>query len=213
MKDIAIYGAGGLGREVACMIEKINEKHPTWKLIGFFDDGKTKGEVISKGEILGGMEELNIWDKPLSVVMAIGNPNTLKTLVSKISNPNLQFPNIIAPNVLSFGDISQKLGRGNIICFDCILSCDVRLDNFNILNGQISVGHDSVLGSYNVVMPGTKLSGGLIVGDCNLFGANSFVHQQVKIGNNIRLGACSALLRKPKDGFTYIGNPAVIMKF
>ncbi|MDR1459358.1 MAG: serine acetyltransferase, partial [Bacteroidales bacterium] len=43
MKDIAIYGAGGLGREIACLIRHINENEPTWNLIGFFDDGKAKG--------------------------------------------------------------------------------------------------------------------------------------------------------------------------
>ena len=40
MKDIAIYGAGGLGREVACLIRMINESKeiPEWNFIGFFDD-------------------------------------------------------------------------------------------------------------------------------------------------------------------------------
>ena len=38
MKDIAIYGAGGFGKEVACLIKRINEQEPTWKLVGFFDD-------------------------------------------------------------------------------------------------------------------------------------------------------------------------------
>ena len=40
MKNIAIYGAGGFGREVACLLNIINEKEPTWNLVGFFDDGK-----------------------------------------------------------------------------------------------------------------------------------------------------------------------------
>ena len=40
MKDIAIFGAGGFGREVACLIKRINEKEPTWRFIGFFDDNE-----------------------------------------------------------------------------------------------------------------------------------------------------------------------------
>ena len=41
MKDIAIYGAGGMGRETACLIERINKASPKtiWNLIGFYDDG------------------------------------------------------------------------------------------------------------------------------------------------------------------------------
>lgn len=33
MNDIAIYGVGGFGRELACLIHKINEKTPIWNLI------------------------------------------------------------------------------------------------------------------------------------------------------------------------------------
>lgn len=81
MKDIAIYGAGGLGREVASMIKLINQTAPnTWNLVGFFDDGVVKGTQISNfGQVYGGMSELNSWRKELNVVFAIGNPNTCST--------------------------------------------------------------------------------------------------------------------------------------
>ena len=36
LKKIAIFGAGGFGKEVACIINKINEIKQTWELIGFF---------------------------------------------------------------------------------------------------------------------------------------------------------------------------------
>ncbi|MBQ1739289.1 MAG: transferase, partial [Clostridiales bacterium] len=35
---IAIYGAGGFGKEVACLIKRINDNGGDWELIGFFDD-------------------------------------------------------------------------------------------------------------------------------------------------------------------------------
>ncbi len=213
MKDIAIYGAGGLGREVACLLNIINEAGPQWRLIGFFDDGLPCGSRNEYGEILGGIDELNGWNGPLNVVMAIGSPKILDIVTKKITNPQIEFPNIIAPDVISYGNIYDKLGHGNIIGFGSVLSCNTRLGDFNIFNGFVTLGHDSVLGNCNVAMPGTRLSGELKVGDCNLFGANSFVHQGVRIGSGIHLGACSALLRRPKDGCTYLGVPALIMKF
>ena len=39
MKEIAIFGAGGFGREIACIINQINQANHCWKFIGFFDDG------------------------------------------------------------------------------------------------------------------------------------------------------------------------------
>ena len=49
MKDLYIIGAGGFGREVAWIVERINSIKPTWNLKGFIDDnetlwGSTEGE-------------------------------------------------------------------------------------------------------------------------------------------------------------------------
>lgn len=213
IKDLAIYGAGGFGREVFHLIGLINKRENRYNVIGFFDDGKEKGSHNGYAPILGGMDELNAWPTPLSIVFAIGSPRTLKLLTSKVVNPLIDFPNIIAPDIVSYGNVEEKLGHGNVVCLGCVLSCDVKLGNFNMLNGFITVGHDTRLGNCNVIMPGARISGEMVVGNGNLFGANSFVLQQVKIGNDITLTPCSALLRRPKDGNTYVGNPATIMKY
>jgi mannitol-1-phosphate/altronate dehydrogenase len=38
MRDIAIFGAGKFGREVAWLIEDINKNNPKWNFIGYFDE-------------------------------------------------------------------------------------------------------------------------------------------------------------------------------
>ena len=55
MKDIAIYGAGGIGREVACLIRMINESKeiPEWNFIGFFDDDSSvQGAQNEYGKVI-----------------------------------------------------------------------------------------------------------------------------------------------------------------
>lgn len=211
MKDIAIFGAGGFGREVACLIRRINEIQiePCWNFIGFFDDGISIGTMNEYGCILGGMEELNAWDKPLAIVIAIGTPDILRKVVGKITNRNVSFPNLIDPSVVFLDPNNISMGKGNIVCANCMVSCNVRIGNFNILNGYVPVGHDSIIGNYNVIMPTTNISGGVKIGDCNFFGVKSVVLQYISIGNNTRIGACSVVIRKTKDGFLYMGNPAV----
>ena len=87
MKKIAIYGAGGFGREVACLLNKINEVKLTWELIGFFDDGLAIGTEVSHfGNVLGGINELNAWSSKLSIAITIGNPKIVRSIVSKIFN-------------------------------------------------------------------------------------------------------------------------------
>ncbi|MCQ2181789.1 MAG: serine acetyltransferase [Bacteroidales bacterium] len=208
MKDILIYGFGGFGHEVACLLQHINNESPTWNLVGYIDDGVEVGTECKYGKVLGNIDTLNAWDKPINVVIAIGNVKFLETISSKITNPNVEFPNLIAPNCFFFDKASVVMGKGNIITFGCRMSCNIHIGDFNILNGCVSFGHDVVLGSYNVMFPETRISGQVTIGDKNFFGARCFASQTIKIGNENRFGAGTFVLRKIKDGALYMGNPA-----
>ena len=210
MKDIAIYGAGGFGKEIACLIEVINKEKPIWNMVGFFDDGKEKGMKVSHyGSVLGGMAELNEWDAPIDIAIAIGSPNIVQKIAQSVVNPLVNFPNVIHPSFNIVDTESFKIGRGNIIQRNCFVSCDVSIGDFNVFNGTVSMGHDDKIGSYNTFMPGVRVSGEVVIGEGNFFGVGSIILQQIKIGNYIRLGAGSVLMTKPKDGNLYMGNPAM----
>jgi sugar O-acyltransferase (sialic acid O-acetyltransferase NeuD family) len=208
MKDIAIYGLGGLGREIACLIKQINKYTPKWNLLGFFDDGKHIGETCEYGSVLGGITELNNWTESLSVVIAIGTPETVVMIVSKILNENIDFPNIIAPDCKFLDEENITIGKGNVICTGCCISCNVHIGDFNILNGYVTIGHDAKLGSFNSLMPAVRISGYDDIGNRNYFGVSSVVLQNIKISNDIILGANSVLMKDTEEGGTYIGNPA-----
>lgn len=210
MKDIAIYGAGGFGKEVACLINRINEFEPKWNLVGFFDDNPDKkGKMVSHfGLCLGGIDELNKYSGEIAIMMAIGNSNVVRKLVPNIHNENVYFPNLIHPNFIISDPETFVIGKGNIIQGGCTATCDVNLGDFNVLNGAICLGHDVKIDSYNTFMPDVRVSGEVKVGCGNFFGVGSIVLQQIRIGDNIRLGAGSVLMTKPRDGNLYMGNPA-----
>lgn len=212
-KELAIYGAGGFGREVACLINRINKKTPLWNLIGFFDDGLAIGHKNEYGSVLGGISVLNSYSHELSVVIAIGNPKILHAVLSKISNPNIKFPNLIAPDITFADENNLSLGKGNIIGVHCCISCNVHLQDFNLLNTDVFFGHDVFIGSCNVFNPSTRISGEVNIGNNNLFGVNSTVLQQKKIGSYTTIGANSVIIKNTKDNTTYIGNPAIEFKF
>ena len=216
MRDIAIFGAGGLAKEIASLIERINKKETgRWRLIGFFDDNPTLwGKGVSHyGTVLGGIDSLNEWPTTLDVAIAIGNPGGIRKVRERIVSPNVSFPNIISPS-LGFADIETfHIGEGNIIQGACWASNDVTIGNFNLLNGDVVIGHDVVIGDYNVFMPDIRISGEVSFGCENLIGVGSIIIQQLKIGNNVHIGAGAVLMIKPKDGCTYIGNPAKLFKF
>ncbi|MBR5039056.1 MAG: serine acetyltransferase [Prevotella sp.] len=208
MRDIIIYGFGGFGHEVACLIRHINREKPTWNVLGYVDDGVPVGTACKYGKVLGNLDYINKYPEEVDVVIAIGSSKIQAMLSQKIVNPNVSFPNVIAPNVFFFDEESVTMGKGNIITFGCRMSCNVRIGDFNVFNGNVSLGHDAVVGSYNVMFPETRISGQTSIGDRNFFGARTFVAQCLKIGNDTRIAAGSIVLRNTKDSFLYMGNPA-----
>lgn len=208
IRDLAIYGFGGFGREVACIIKDINSEQPSWNLIGYIDDNVHAGSSNRYGEVLGGLDFLNNYPADLAVVIAIGSPELIKKLSIEIVNQNIFFPNIIAPSVFFFDKESVRLGQGNLITNSCRISCDVELGDFNIVNGSVSLGHDVKIGNYNVLFPDTRLSGFAELRNENFVGAKSFIAQNVKVGNNTKVSAGSFVMRDIRNKGLYAGNPA-----
>ena len=209
LKPIAIFGAGGFGKEVACIINKINEINPTWEFIGFFDDELESGSHVSHfGKILGHTEDLNLWDDDLSIVFAIGNPQIIQKIVFRLNNKLLDFPNLVHPEVFFADKLSLSMGKGNVIVRGCSFSVDVEVGDFNQFNSLSALAHDVKVGSFNVFMPLTRVSGEVIIGSFNLFGIGSIILQKIKIGNRVKIAPSSVVMRKTKDDCFYMGNPA-----
>ena len=212
MKKIAIIGSGGFGREVACLINAINEESKDWDFIGFFDDVKDIGYENEYGRVLGRIKDLNSYPESLAVVVAIAKPSAIEVIVKSITSPNIYFPNLIAPDIIFFDKNNMSLGQGNIIGFGCSISCNIYIGNFNIFNCFISVGHDTKIGNYNAIMPSTNISGNVTIGNRNFLGVSSVILEKLTIGNDTTIGANSLIFRNTKDKNTYIGNPASIVK-
>jgi sugar O-acyltransferase (sialic acid O-acetyltransferase NeuD family) len=212
MKKIVIYGAGGFGREIACLINSLNIKMRQWELIGFIDDGLPVGHSNHFGTVLGALKFLNSFPEEIAVALSVASPNILRNLVNSITNPNVWFPNLIASDVKFHDPESFCIGKGNILFFSSRISCNVTIGDFNLFNSLASLGHDVRLGSFNVVGPTVRISGDAIVGDGNFFGVQSIVLQGIKIGNNTRIGVSSVIMRDTKDDTLYFGNPAKRIK-
>ena len=209
MKDIAIFGCGGFVREVACLIKRINAVEPQLNFIGFFDDDESKwGTGNEYGKVLGGMDALNAWGKELAIAVSVGSPKSVRAIVEKITNENVEFPNLIDPATQIMDKDNYQLGKGNIFTVGCIISIAVKIGDFNTFNCNVDLGHDDEIGNFNSFMPNVNISGGVKIGDGNFFGVKSTVLQYLKVGNDVTIGANSLVLRNTKDGFLYMGSPA-----
>jgi sugar O-acyltransferase (sialic acid O-acetyltransferase NeuD family) len=213
MNKIAIFGAGGFGKEVAWLIEdiskNISKNNGGWKMAGFFDD-KRKGQVINGYKVLGGIEELNDAKEELFLVVAVGDPTTKKNIVKNIRNPRIKFPVLVHPSVV----ISDraKIGEGSIICAGNIISVDARIGRHVIINLDCTIGHDAIIGDFCSFMPSVNISGETKIEEGTYFGTGALIINQKKVGKNVTIGAGSAVFSDIPDDCTALGNPARLIK-
>ena len=207
MKDIAIYGAGGFGREIAYLLEQINKVQPQYNLIGYYDDGVDPNTAVGELRVLGNISDLNAIDYQLCVVVAIGAPAIKKKVIEQINNPNLSFPNLFHPSVMWQLD-TVKFGKGNIICAGNLLTVDIEIGDFVILNLSCTVGHDTVIKDYSSFMPSVNISGEVLIEEAVYVGTGAKIINQLTIGQNTIVGAGAVVSKDLPANCTAIGIPA-----
>lgn len=210
MKDLYIIGAGGFGREVAWLVERINEVEPTWDLKGFIDDNESLWETTEGGyPVFGGCEYLKSLGE-VYAVCAVGSAKIRKIIIDKLKNSNVKFATLIDPSVI----ISKRveIGEGTIICAGTIITVDIKIGNHVIINLDCTFGHDDVIADYVTVYPSVNVSGNVTVGECSELGTGMQIIQGKNIAPNTIIGAGAVVVKDLIESGTYVGSPAKKIK-
>lgn len=207
MKDIVIFGAGGFGREVQWLIERLNERSLEWNILGYIDDRVEIGTEVDGYSVLGGIEWLLECEISLAVACAVGNSEIRKGIIDKISeNENVFFPNLIDPSVLM--SVRVNMGVGNLICAGTILTVDIEFGDFNIINLDCTIGHDASLASFVVIYPSVNISGNVEIGEGCEIGTGTQILQGKVVADGVIIGAGSVVTKDIMESGTYVGVPA-----
>ncbi len=206
MRDLYIIGAGGFGREVAWLVERINEIQPMWNLIGFIDDNRAL--LHSKHddyEVVGDCDYLKKREN-VYVVCAIGNSSIRERIIDELSGSNVKFATLIDPSVL----MSDRtiIGEGTIVCAGSIITVDVKIGNHVIINLDCTLGHDSFVDDYSTVYPSVNISGNVNVGKKVEIGTGTQIIQGISVCDNTIIGAGAVVVNNCPNSGVYVGCPA-----
>lgn len=212
MKQIAIYGAGGHGREVAWLIEECNaEQARRYATVCFIDDNPSHhGSILHSIPILG-IEEARARFPEAFVVGGIGAPRVRQKLMERAAALGFCFETLIHPSVRISRHVT--MGDGVMICAGSVLTVDIDLGRHVQINIGCTVSHDAVLGDYATLSPGVHIPGAVHLGQRVFVGVGAtFVNgapdQPLIVGDDAVIGAGACVTKSVPPGVTVVGVPA-----
>lgn len=211
MKKIAIYGAGGFGREVLQIILDINERQLEWDFKGFVVDP----EFATQSDVSGyPVHDVTQWldaNPDAFVAVAIGSSADRMKAVSRVSGWGHQnFATLLHP--CAWVGRGVEIGRGSIICAGCQITTDIKINDHVHINIGTTIGHDAELREYVTTNPNVSISGGAILEAGVEVGTGSVVLPGRRIGCWSILGAGTVVTSDIENNATAVGVPAKVIK-
>lgn len=145
--------------------------------------------------------------KEANLALAIGDSRQRQALFARLQG-DYSYPSLIDPQALLQESASIRIGEGSIITAACILTCNIHIGRFNLINLHCSIGHDCRLADFVSLMPGVRLSGGVQVEAGAYLGTGAVVLPGRIIGAGATVGAGAVVSRDVAPNTVVKGVPA-----
>ncbi len=140
------------------------------------------------------------------VMIAIGNPADREKMVKRLPSHTKYFT-FIHPTALIL-DSNITIGEGGFIGAYSVITTNISIGKHAVLNRMCQIGHDSTVGDYLSMMPGSVISGNCHIRDRFYLGTNSSVREKLSICDNVTIGLNSGVVKNITEYGIYVGSPA-----
>ncbi len=205
MKPLVIIGAGGLGSESLWVATEMGG----WDCLGFADDDSSKGDSVYGKPLLGRVDAICDTMEPVWFHCAIGNNQVRARVFERFEAKGWAPASLIHPNVAVGPNV--RIGAGSYIGAGCVLCPNASTGKGAVVNCQVLLGHDSMMGDFSQACPGVRVNGYCKVGEYAFLGSNASLRPGVSIGAGATLGANSLAIRNIAENTMAIGVPARTM--
>lgn len=204
---LVIVGAGGFGREVLEIVRDINDAHPTFRLLGFLDDGEVNPHVIERAGVPLLGRSSHIADLEASYVIAIGSGEARRRIdaVARATH-HVAVATLVHPSATLGRDV--LVGEGAIVGAGSRVTTHVAIGRHAHLNVNCTVGHDVTIEDFATLFPGVHLGGGCVIEEGATLSMGSVVLPGVRVGRGAMVGAGSVVARDVLADTTVMGPMA-----
>ena len=209
MREIYIFGAGGLGKEMACQLEMLRIESKGYRFVGFLDDDESKWNSQVYGyKVLGRLED--ILRPGAFVVLGVGNPQYRVFGMNRIKANGGILYTLVGPDVVRAKNAT--CGEGAVLEVGALLGPDSFIGRGVLINKRVMVTHDVAVGDYVVLSPYVFLSGASKVGTGTSIGARATILPGISVGRGCVIGAGAVVTHDLPAFSLAVGVPAVIKK-
>lgn len=210
-KEWVVVGSGIQGRQIAAtVLAHAAARGET--VLGFLDDAPGKqGQSVADLPVLGPAEAwLKAHGKAVQVALALGDPKVRREAAERLRPLGA----IYTPAIHPFTSVGPRvaLGEGVIVHPGVVMMCDLKVGRFTIVGCCCSLSHDSEVGEFCFLSPGTRLAGFGAVGNECWTGMNTLVNPHRKIHDRAQTGAGAVVVHHVPEGVTVAGVPARPLK-
>jgi sugar O-acyltransferase (sialic acid O-acetyltransferase NeuD family) len=209
--QVAVYGSGGFGREVAWLAQDVNSQEHPLEVVCFIEDDETLQGKMYNGIPVFGFDEAYTRFPTAQVVAGIGSPQVRERVTQKSLAKGFKAATLIHPRIERSRWV--EIGPGVVICAGNILTVNITLGAHVQINLDCTIGHDVVMGDYTTLAPGVHVSGWVHFGKRVYVGTGAVILQgthdaPLTIGDDAVIGAGAVVTKSVPSGVTVVGVPA-----